>query len=89
MTFGEYIDLYGLKNSEGAVLRYLSDVYKGLVQNVPVEAGSDELDEIVHWLGALVRQIDSSLLDEWERLQQPDGPDPTAIRPVIQWTRRR
>ena len=81
MTFGEYIDFYGLKNSEGAVLRYLSDVYKGLIQNVPVEAGSDELDEIVHWLGALVRQVDSSLLDEWERLQNPDGPDPTAIRP--------
>jgi hypothetical protein len=81
MTFGEYIDFYGLKNSEGAVLRYVSDVYKGLIQNVPVEAGSDELDEIVHWLGALVRQVDSSLLDEWERLQHPDGPDPTAIRP--------
>jgi hypothetical protein len=51
MTFGEYIDFYGLKHSEGAVLRYLSDVYKGLFQNVPVDAGSDELDEIVHWLG--------------------------------------
>jgi hypothetical protein len=72
MTFGEYIDFYGLKNSEGAVLRYLSDVYKGLVQNVPAEAGSEELDEIVHWLGALVRSVDSSLLDEWERLQHPD-----------------
>lgn len=72
MTFGEYIDHYGLKNSEGVVLRYVSDVYKGLMQNVPAEAGSDELDEIIHWLGALVRQVDSSLLDEWERLQHPD-----------------
>ncbi len=72
MTFGEYIDFYGLKQSEGAVLRYLSDVYKGLTQNVPAEAGSDELDEITHWLGTLVRQVDSSLLDEWERLQNPD-----------------
>jgi hypothetical protein len=72
MTFGEYIDFYGLKQSEGALLRYLSDVYKGLLQNVPAEAGSDELDEIVHWLGTLVRGVDSSLLDEWERLQNPD-----------------
>jgi hypothetical protein len=71
MTFGEYIDFYGLKQSEGAVLRYLSDVYKGLLQNVPAEAGSEELDEIVHWLGTLVRNVDSSLLDEWERLQNP------------------
>ena len=75
MTFGEYIDHYGLKNSEGVVLRYVSDVYKGLIQNVPAEAGSEELDEIIHWLGALVRQVDSSLLDEWERLQNPDGED--------------
>jgi hypothetical protein len=80
MTFGEYIDFYGLKNSEGAVLRYLSDVYKGLMQNVPAEAGSEELDEIVHWLGTLVRSVDSSLLDEWERLQHPDDGD-VEIRP--------
>ena len=78
MTFGEYVDFYGLKQSEGAILRYLSDVYKGLLQNVPMDAGSDELDEIVHWLGALVRSVDSSLLDEWERLRNPD-PDTVPI----------
>ena len=71
-----------MKNSEGAVLRYLSDVFKGLVQNVPVESGSEELDEIVHWLGALVRQVDSSLLDEWERLQHPDEPTPEERPPT-------
>ncbi|MDW3213466.1 MAG: DUF3516 domain-containing protein [Ilumatobacteraceae bacterium] len=81
MTFGEYIDHYGLKNSEGVVLRYISDVYKGLMQNVPAEAGSEELDEIIHWLGALVRQVDSSLLDEWERLQHPDDDAGAAVRP--------
>jgi len=80
MTFGEYIDLYGLKQSEGALLRYLSDVYKGLLQNVPAEVGSDELDDIVHWLGTLVRGVDSSLLDEWERLQNPDRDD-VEVRP--------
>jgi hypothetical protein len=79
MTFGEYVDFYGLKHSEGAVLRYLSDVYKGLVQNVPADAGSDELDEIVHWLGSLVRSVDSSLLDEWERLRDPDAGGHTAV----------
>jgi hypothetical protein len=85
MTFGEYIDFYGLKQSEGAVLRYLSDVYKGLLQNVPVEAGSDELDEIVHWLGTLVRSVDSSLLDEWERLQNPEPLDAALVdRPPVE-----
>lgn len=83
MTFGEYTGHYGLKQSEGVLLRYLSDIYKGLTQNVPADAMNDELDEIAHWLGTLVRQVDSSLLDEWERLQHPDEFDTPggAVRP--------
>jgi superfamily II RNA helicase len=83
MTFGEYTGHYGLKQSEGVLLRYLSDVYKGITQNVPADAMNDELDEIAHWLGTLVRQVDSSLLDEWERLQNPDDHEAAdgAIRP--------
>jgi hypothetical protein len=42
---------------------------------------NDELDEIAHWLGTLVRQVDSSLLDEWERLQNPDDELDTSVRP--------
>ena len=72
MTFGEYINDYGLKRSEGVLLRYLSDVYKGLVQNVPEDLATDELGDIVAWLGAVVRHVDSSLIDEWERLLHPD-----------------
>jgi hypothetical protein len=52
------------------------------MQNVPAGAGSEELDEIVHWLGTLVRQVDSSLIDEWERLQHPED-DVAAVRPGI------
>ena len=29
---------------------------------------TDELDDIIEWLGELVRQTDSSLVDEWEKL---------------------
>ncbi len=72
MTFTEYVNHYGLKRSEGVVLRYLSDVYKGLKQNVPAEAVTDEIDDLIEWLGAVVRQVDSSLIDEWERLLDPD-----------------
>lgn len=71
MTFGEYVSHYGLKRSEGVVLRYLSDVYKGLVQNVAEELRTDEIVDITAWLGAVVRQVDSSLIDEWERLIDP------------------
>lgn len=82
MTFGEYVQFYGLKRSEGVVLRYLSDVYKGLVQNVPGEHRTDDLDDIEAWLGAVVRQVDSSLIDEWERLLHPDDESATAVRPA-------
>ena len=68
MTFGEYVNHYGLKRSEGLLLRYLSDAYRTLVQNVPTDRRTPELDELTDWLGALVRGVDSSLLDEWERL---------------------
>ena len=68
MNFGEYVNHYGLKRSEGLVLRYLSDAYRALVQNVPAERRTPALEELTDWLGALVRGVDSSLLDEWERL---------------------
>ena len=88
MTFGEYTGHYGLKQSEGVLLRYLSDVFKGMTQNVPADAMNDELDEIAHWLGTLVRQVDSSLLDEWERLQNPDehGEVDGEVRPPLEET---
>ncbi|MGE3253369.1 DEAD/DEAH box helicase [Pseudonocardia sp.] len=68
MTFVEYVGFYGLARSEGLVLRYLADTYRALRQTVPDEAKTEELADIVEWLGELVRQTDSSLLDEWEKL---------------------
>jgi hypothetical protein len=77
MTFTEYIGHYGLSRSEGLVLRYLADAYKALRQTVPEDAKTEELIDLIEWLGELVRQVDSSLIDEWERLRNPDaGPGP-------------
>jgi hypothetical protein len=76
MTFGEYVAYYNLARSEGLVLRYLSDAYKALTRTVPDDAKTDELYDVSEWLGELVRQVDSSLLDEWERLTTPDAPPP-------------
>ncbi len=73
--FRDYIGHHGLKRSEGTVLRYLTDAYKGLVQNVPPVARTDEVADLEAWLGATVRQVDSSLLEEWERLRNPDEVD--------------
>jgi hypothetical protein len=71
-TFREFVSVYGLTRSEGAVLRYLSDAFKALRSGVPAAARTEELTDIVEWLGELVRQVDSSLLDEWEQLTNPD-----------------
>ncbi|KUI30279.1 RNA helicase [Mycobacterium sp. GA-2829] len=73
-TFREYVSVYGLTRSEGAVLRYLSDAFKALRSGVPAAARTEEVSDIVEWLGELVRQVDSSLLDEWEQLTSPDQP---------------
>ncbi len=72
MTFTEYVSFYQLARSEGLVLRYLADAYRAVRQTVPDEAKTEELTDLIEWLGELVRQVDSSLLDEWEKLTNPE-----------------
>ncbi len=85
LTFTEYVGYYGLSRSEGLVLRYLADAYKALRQTVPDEAKTEELEDLIEWLGEIVRQVDSSLLDEWERLRNPsaDPADRAEARPAL------
>ena len=68
MDFNEYVREYELGRAEGTLLRYLSDVYKALVQTVPAPAKTPEIEEIGVFLRVMVRTVDSSLLDEWERM---------------------
>ncbi|GAA1145274.1 DEAD/DEAH box helicase [Microbacterium natoriense] len=80
MSFGEYVAYYRIARSEGVVLRYLSDAYRAASQTIPEELKNDDLRDLIEWLGELVRQVDSSLLDEWEELvhghpvDHEDGP---------------
>jgi superfamily II RNA helicase len=84
MTFPEYIAFYGLSRSEGLVLRYLADAYKALRRTVPEDARTEELTDLIEWLGELVRQVDSSLLEEWERLVNPtDEPSTVDAAPAV------
>lgn len=80
LSFSELISLYQLARSEGLVLRYLSDAYRAIRQTVPAEAQTEDLHDLVAWLGEVVRQVDSSLVDEWEALVNPVT-DPEA--PVV------
>jgi hypothetical protein len=78
MTFAEYVQFYNLSRSEGLVLRYLADAYRALRQTVPEDARDETLGDLIEWLGETVRQVDSSLLDEWERLRNPQ-PESIAV----------
>lgn len=71
MNFVEYIGHYNLARSEGVLLRYLADAYDTLRRTVPDDAKTEPLTDLIEWLGELVRQVDSSLLDEWEALRHP------------------
>ena len=72
MGFTELVSRYQVARSEGLVLRYLTDAYRALRQSVPESVRTEELDLLIEWLGETVRQVDSSLLDEWEALNDPD-----------------
>ena len=71
-TFADYIKLYELQRAEGVLLRYLSNVEKVLTQTVPDLAKNDALREMELYLGTMIRQVDSSLLDEWEKMRDPN-----------------
>nr|WP_245916916.1 DEAD/DEAH box helicase [Nocardioides gansuensis] len=82
MSFTDFVARYQLARSEGLVLRYLTDAYRTLRQTVPEAHRSPEVEEIVEWLGETVRQTDSSLLDEWEALADPDHAPPDVTEHV-------
>ena len=65
-TFKGYISAYNVSRSEGALLRYLSDAYRVLSRTVPLERRDERLQDIISWLGVVVKTVDSSLVDEWE-----------------------
>ena len=71
-NFRDYVNLYDLGRVEGVVLRYLSDAYKALEHTVPVAHRNEDFESTVAWLGETVRQVDSSLLEEWEELSHPN-----------------
>ncbi|RDH95322.1 helicase-like protein [Curtobacterium sp. AG1037] len=72
MTFGDFVRFYDLTRSEGLVLRYLSDAYRTMRQTIAEEQRTPELEALIEWLGEVVRQTDSSLVDEWEALVNGD-----------------
>ena len=63
--FKGYIQKLGIARSEGILLRYLAEAFRSLDRTVPLEKRNDQLNDIISWLGFMVRSVDSSLVDEW------------------------
>lgn len=77
-TFASYVARYRIERSEGLLLRYLSDAWRALDRSLPAERYTGELEDVVDWLGGLIRGVDASLLEEWERLGLPESQRPDA-----------
>jgi superfamily II RNA helicase len=71
-SFSDYIRDYELQRAEGVLLRHLNNVFKTLSQTVPDTAKNDQVREMELYLGTMIRQVDSSLLDEWEKMRDPN-----------------
>ncbi|MEJ4120355.1 DEAD/DEAH box helicase [Corynebacterium macginleyi] len=74
MTFSDLVSTYGLSRSEGVILRYLTDAWRTLKQSIPDEYTTPHIEDIIVWLGELIRQVDSSLVDEWAQMAGDDSP---------------
>ncbi len=82
--FKTYVGRYGIAKSEGTLLRYLSDAYRVLDRTIPPAARDERLQDVVAWLGFLVRTTDSSLVDEWAAAGElPDAAPPAADGAVV------
>lgn len=82
--FRELVSHYGLNRSEGTVLRYLSNAFRAIERTVPLQARTPQLSELIEWLGALVREVDSSLLDEWQSLESAATAGPHIAQATLQ-----
>ena len=72
LSFNAYIKEYGLQRAEGVVLRYLSEAFRVLQRTVPESAKTEEVLDLIDWLGGELKATDASLLEEWQRMNDPD-----------------
>jgi superfamily II RNA helicase len=83
-SFADYVKLYGLMRVEGVLLRHLANVYRVLVHTIPTTFRDAAVDDLIVYLENLLRVTDSSLIDAWETLKDPDyapGSDRADERP--------
>ncbi|HEX4845186.1 MAG TPA: DUF3516 domain-containing protein, partial [Geothrix sp.] len=72
LSFADYVRTYELQRAEGLLLRHINSTFKVLSKTVPDAAKNADVWEMEAYLAAMLRQVDSSLLDAWEQMQNPD-----------------
>lgn len=89
-SFEDYVKNYGLERSEAVLLRHLSEVYKVLVQTIPPAMKNPGIEEAESYLEGMLRIVDSSLIDEWEKLMDPEA-EVSEVKPQkeVPFTRRK
>ncbi|MEG2628016.1 MAG: DUF3516 domain-containing protein [Raoultibacter sp.] len=88
LDFKGYIAHYKIARSEGTLLRYLSDAFRVLDRTIPADKRDERLEDIIAWLGFVVRSVDSSLMDEWESAGAPPQEAPGLPSDVVVRDRR-
>ena len=79
--FKSYIQSYKIERCEGILLRYLAEAFRALDRTVPADKKTPQLDDVVAWLGLIVR---SGLVDEWAAAGQPiDAAPPKPADEVV------
>ena len=84
--FKGYIQKLGIMRYEGILLRYLSEAFRGLDRTIPEDKRTEQLKDIIAWLGLIVRIVDSSLVDEWENagaVLDAAPPDAAGVEAVV------
>jgi hypothetical protein len=72
LSFAEYVREYGLQRSEGVLLRYVSQLYKTLIQSVPERRKNERIYDVESYLRTMLERTDTSLIEEWESLLHPE-----------------
>jgi superfamily II RNA helicase len=74
--FGDYVKRYELLHEEGTLLRYLSDAYRIMQKHLAPEVRTEDVEALIEDLGEMIHQVDTSIVDEWERFEAPDATAP-------------
>jgi superfamily II RNA helicase len=72
LDFSDYVKRYGLARFEGVLLRYLSQLYRTLDQNVPDAAKTEAVLDVQGYFRSMLERVDTSLIEEWEGLRHPE-----------------